>query len=485
MATKKLVSATLLYTALNFLQPILSFILQPFYLQYFTPDKYAIYSLMNNYATLINILCDLGISGTFFTFYYDYSHNHHLLKKFLGNMLSFGIYASIFTNILMYGIGGFIFSIVFKSNEINYQQYGTWATFIGTLSTVYNPFCTFLRQKQNLVQYAIIILISVVLGVLFQVYFISVLKWGVEGSLIGRALGMLVACIYAIVQNIAVIHWRLNWQMLKKPFKFSQYSLPNSIANWGSSFIDRFVFERVKDLTLLGMYSLLSLFAGIIEMAYFALRSAIQPNIYAALSMNEPQKSIEINKLTKFYTAIILFFISSIIVLVCNIDLIIPIKNYTKIKEYIFIYALSYLFSGLSFLGYLQYYYFKNSKIVLRYNLMCLFISLILNLTLIPIFGVWGAVYTFLIARFITFFTLIIFKPDIKNIILQKNIFIPALIACLTIICINELTQNQILSYTVAGIAQFVIVISVLLYNYLNEIKNFITQKCKPITIIN
>lgn len=456
---QKLISSTIVYSLLFFLQPFISLVvLQPFYLNYFPSEEYGILSLMGNYATLVGMTCALSITAAFFTFYYNYHHNYERLRRFLGQMLVLTFYLSLFSTLALFLFGEYLFQWAFKDEAIAFHPYGYWATLQGVAYNFYAPFMAYLRNKKRLRFYASIQLSNIVLSTGLQVGFV-LMDWGIIGVLMGKSIGSWAIALIVLYLNRGYLTWRIDWRYFVRPFHFIKYYLPQTLLDWFYSFGDRFIIERFCTLSLVGIYSLLNILAGAIELAYFALRAAILPFFYEALEKEEKVQRAEIQELYEFYFILTVLAVSGIVLLVGNIHWIVTKPDYLVIKSYIFIYAIGYLFSAISYMVYQQFYYYKNTKITFQLQVASTLLIVLLNLILIPKFQIWGAVIASLVTRIFVFALLCIFYPSYLFALKSSKIYLPFLLIVSVLLLSFIGGQQNIWSYTQASIFQFLIMI--------------------------
>ena len=108
---RRLLSATVIYTILSFLQGFVSLLLQPVYTTYLSSSHYAVFSMMNNLSNLVAIFAALSIGNTFFTFYYDYQTDRAKLETFLGQLLSFSILVSAVVAVFLFLVGNLVLTL--------------------------------------------------------------------------------------------------------------------------------------------------------------------------------------------------------------------------------------------------------------------------------------------------------------------------------------------------------------------------------------
>ncbi len=403
---KKLLSASVVYTVLAFLQPLMSLLLQPLYLNWFSNDDYALFSLMNGYSSFITLISALGIGGGVFTFYYDYSHNKEELNRYIGQVLSFCFWSGGIFALLIFPFGNYLFSFLFSNEQsILFYPYGAIATFGGMAAAFVTPFVIFLRNENKLLLYTLLILLTALGSTVGQLVFVILFHGGLMGALWGKALGSVLGFGLVIWLNRKQLNWHLDWKYLRNTLHFMRFSTPASMIGWMYVYLDRFLVERFLSLLLVSMYSLLHVFTSTIEMASLAVRNAIIPFVFARLKQSEADGIPADNLVVyRFYYLFTILFASVVVAVVCNIHWLTSNTNYYGISYYVFLYASGYIIGSLIDIGNLNIYYEKKSLKLLLYGILSVGLSVAFNYFLIPIFQLWGVVMSSFLARFITFF---------------------------------------------------------------------------------
>lgn len=483
---QKLLSSTLLYSFLAFLQPALSFLLQPIYLQYFdSSSEYGLFVLMNNYANLVTLISALGVSATFFTFYYDYHQEEKKLKQFLGQILSFTLYGTVFFTLFSLLIGNYIFYL-FNDEQVQFFPHGFLATISGTAFTLVSPFIMFLRNKKNLRLYALLMLGQVVIYVAAQLYLIIGVQMGVTGALLGKAISVTSVAIGVLWLNRHDLTWRIEWHYFKKPFEFMRFYLPNSLLEWGYACGDRFILEQFFSLALVGIYGLLNTLVGAVELLYFAVRAAILPFLYEAYDKPIAEQKAIMQQLYRFYIALVLMGIAVVLFIVAHIEWLTAKIAYLVIKDFAYIYAIGYLLSSISFITFLQFYYHKDSKTVFYFTLVSTSVLVALNIILLPILEIWGVVIAFISSRGVVLLGLIVGFSSLLQPFRHPKVFAPIIGCLLILLGSHYFTQQAYISHQVMGLLQFIgITLLVLGWNidiwtvYLKKVRYFRTNSEK------
>ncbi|MEN0004764.1 MAG: hypothetical protein AAF798_11490 [Bacteroidota bacterium] len=388
-------SATLVFTLLNFLQPAVNVFLLPLYLQVLPAEEYAIYTFMNNLSSLIIIIGALRVSAAVITYYFDFSYNRQQLDAFMSTVTSFSLLAalSFFGASLL--LGPFLFDWLFKDESLQFFPYGILAIGSGLLYVVFSPYLLFVKNEKRVGHFALLQVLLVALTVGLQVWLILGLRQGAFGALLAKLIAhsVLAVVILALVRKWLVLRWPspAHWLYLRKALYFSIPLLPFLIINWLNVFGDRFFVERYFDLTTLGTYGVLMTIAGMIPMALDAVINGIRPFLFDYFSKGIPQHQSAIDQLFQLYFAVMALAISGIILVGTNIGLITNNPDYLAIIPYLPVAALLYASRAYIFLFNQQLMYSKQTALISTLSIVLLILLALAFFTLIPRFGIWGA----------------------------------------------------------------------------------------------
>jgi O-antigen/teichoic acid export membrane protein len=145
------------------------------------------------------------------------------------------------------------------------------------------------------------------------------------------------------------------------------------------------------------------------------------------------------------------------------------------------VYALSYLFSGLNVLGYLDFYYIKNSRKIMLYNVAG--IISIFGCTLVGIyyFDLWGVVVGLLMARIINFLLLYSTYYKFRQRINHHNILLLLGLSISLIIGADYIANSELLNYPVVGWLQFSLISLMIVYTNRKMFKQLVLPKLRAL----
>jgi O-antigen/teichoic acid export membrane protein len=431
---------TLIFTVGEVLPKLLSFLLLPIYLSYFSPSDYGIIGYTNAITSFLPTLITLSLASFLLRAYFETNIDLDR-KKLIGNVFVFiGI-----TNILFY-----LSSILFFPSLIKYFK----------ISIIWDPYLKFsfltffldifliiplviYRLKRDAKSFVIISVSKVVLQYAVILFLIVNLGLGLKGFYYGSAIALIpyfFLSFYIIYKNAI---FNFNFSQIKKGIKYSLPLIPSSIAYVLLTYFDRIILEKYISLSELGFYNLAYTLAFSLSLFISAVYKAIEPEI---LSKYSSSLSFEIFiKKFKNIFLFLLYFIA-IILAVFTHDLFIyfvPIV-YLKSSLYIPIIFISVLMTGHSIIYACLLTAEKQTKIIGFSIIISVIINIIINIILVPNYGVFGSAY----ASAISFMIInILYCYNLRYKKLKYINDIQAILLYILIIVLNNFLQSVIMNY--------------------------------------
>lgn len=249
----KTISHTGIYAIGNVLRYMVSFIMLPIYTRCLTPADYGIIELLSMIIDLSGILLGLRMGEAIFRFYTQYDSQDEKNEVISTSLILLGILNLAGVSILMLG-SGLVSSLVFGSGEYAYFV----SLFAFTL--LFNSFIEipllFVRAQQKPWLYVTFSLLKLMVQLTLNIYFVVILRMGVEGVIYSTLLSG--AVIAAVMLGYTFVHIKIRFAR-EKAGKLVTFSLPLVIASLISfyfTFGDRFVLRMFAGLEGVGIYAL-------------------------------------------------------------------------------------------------------------------------------------------------------------------------------------------------------------------------------------
>jgi len=397
-----------IYSLGNLATKIVGLILIPIYTNetYLTTTDYGVFGIMEVLSQILVAVMGFSIYSGFNRWYWDKNHAH--LQKplyftstiavlvvsmvlFIAGLLSAGQISQILFQTTDYKL---LISIVFLASFIQ-------ANFILPLSLMK------LQSKSKL--FSLINIIKLTITLLSTIYFVVILKKGIVGIYLGQIIGgsiTFVLTLKYIFKNIQV-HFVKN--VAREMFNYSFPLMFTSIMASLLSAFDRFSLNYLSTLENVGIYSLGFKLANTIKV--FITSSVVMAlNPIRLKKINDPNNG-------RFYSKILTYFSFGLMIVVLAFSLfsyeIIEVfsssDKYLPASSIVPFIALGLFFGMMKDNVNIGLIIKKKTKIIGSITLFTVVINLILNILMIPVWGIIGAASSTLLSQIIFFIVIYYF----------------------------------------------------------------------------
>ena len=466
---KKVIKNSSIYAIVSILQKAIGFFLLPLYTLYLSPSDYGITAVISAIVSFLSVFYILSLDGVISRFYFDYNGENEKLKEFLGTIILFiAINSVILSSILIV-----FHEVLIKpfTHGIDFYPYVFLGIISITLNPLYSIFQRILQTEQNGKKYGLNNFSYFLVNVILNIFMVVILKLQAMGVLLASALTDMLFFIYAIANCATKVKFTINREVLKKSLLYSIPLVPHSLAGWTMNMIDRLFLNAMKTAEFVGIYNIGFQFGNIINVLTTAINQAYIPWFFGNMKKGlEGKKSI-----IKFaeYAVVIYGFIAMCISLFAKEVLkIIVSKDFQDAWSVVPFIAFAFVFNGI-------YYFFVNplfyNKRGTKYIAIGTFFSaisnVILNIFLIPRYGMVGSAGASVISNFLASILIlyISFKIEKVNFKYLKMYLITFIYLVLSMI---NFLQGQINIYIFLAIKVLVVIITCLVaaYKYKNEV---------------
>lgn len=389
---KSLSKDTLIYGTSTILGRFLNFLFVPIYTNLFMPGEFGVVANVYAYIAILNVFFTVGLESGYFKFASTLevgSEKENFSHPFNGIFINSFVLSSIL----------FIFSKEFSSVfqvSLKYEsviKYTALILFFDAVAIV--PFA-YLRLKHQPKRFAAIRLTNIVLTVAFNIFFIVVLRKGIEYVFITNVIAS--AVTFALLSPIVIKNLKIsfNKKLLSELLRFSLPYIPAGISSNIIQVINRPIMTALTNDETVGVFQanyrlgiFMMLFVSMFEFAWrpFFLQNAKEPDA----------KKIYSKVMTAFISvcAIIFIFLTFFIDDIVAIPL--PHKGHLVGKAYwggltiVPLILLAYVFYGMYINLMAGIYIEKKTKYLPYITGGAAVINIAANFALIPPFGMTGA----------------------------------------------------------------------------------------------
>ena len=459
---KELIKNTFIILLGKFCTQFLSYFLLPLYTSVLNSSQYGIVDLITTYITLAVPIISLQMEMGIFRELIDSRNNNYKINEIITSGMK-SVFVQLCVSLIIY----FVLNIFI---DIPYSYFILFTICTTLLS---NLFLQISRGLGNNIAYSIGSVIAGVSTILFNILFLVILNFKIEGMILSTGLGNLLATIFLFFKlklynkiNIKTYSKNINIKLLK----YSLPLVPNGLIWWVINVSDRTLISWFLGTSSNGIYAVSNKLSNILIQVYNVFNLSWTES--ASFHINDEDKD---SFFSRVFNEIINIFYSVCIIFVLFMPFIFKIlinQNYIEAYMYIPLLLLGTLFNiVVSFIGCI-YVAKKLTKQVARTSLYAGIINILINVLLIKQIGIYAAAISTVLAffimsvyRFIDVQKYVKLKLDIKNILFLTFLFI---LVC-TIYYINNLILNCIGCFTISII--LIIYNKEYIYNLIKKVK--------------
>ena len=394
IAYKKLGINISLFAISAFGSKILQFLLVPLYTNCLSTAEYGTVDLLSTVVQLLVPVFTLDIADAVLRFSLDDFENKSSVFAIALQIIMYG--AAVLLAILV-GVKLF-FGIKYP------VSYYYFIFFNFLFSAIYSSISYYLRGLEKVKAVVVAGVMSTLVNVIFNILFLLILGWGMNGYLSANIIGIIVPTIYLMIvayhEKCVVLFNNKNEQVIK--IQMLKYSLPlivNGISWWINNSLDRFVvtaFLGVESNGLLAVAykipSILAMFTTIFSQAW--TMSAVQ-------EFDSEDKNHFLSRTYSLYNCGMTIVCSCILLLNIPFAYILYAKDFFVAWQYTGFLIVAYLFGALVTCVSGIFSAVKDSKTIAISTMIGACTNFLLNITLIGYIGIQGATFATLISNII------------------------------------------------------------------------------------
>lgn len=388
---KYLAKNTLIFTIGNFGSKFIAFFLVPLYTNVLRTEEYGVADLITTLCAVIAPALILNISEAIVRFSLDKDADRAVITKIGIRVFEISIILGIvlipvynlFSSVRDYSIYIFVYNIAIGASTI---------------------FLYDLRGKELLLQYSIGSVILTLTSALFNILFLVVLDWGIQGYISAFILANFLTAVYAAVVGRSFKDYsktKINIEKMKEMVSFSAFLIPNTFMWWIMNSSDRVMVTAMVGNAANGIYAisyklptLISTLTGIFNQAWG----------YSAIRENGAKDESEYNNevFRSLISIAMLMGVGLITVMKPFLDIYVE-KSYYVAWKYTPFLVIGCVYLTLGTFMSSTYNVHKDSKGFLLSGTIGAVVNIGLNFLLIPKFQVYGAAIATCISYIVVF----------------------------------------------------------------------------------
>ena len=395
---KNTVKQSAIYGLSRISTKLVAFILLPLLTLNFTVAEYGIYVLTESFWQILWAVFLFGLESGIVRWYLDIT-DEIKRKRFLFSVLTFVFVLNLILILIIYAFSSQLSLLIYS--EISYTKLVVYSSLIASVEAFSFIIFLLLRIEEKAKAYSTLAILSTLISLLLQVYFLQYSNIKLEGIFISKIIAPALIILVLLPYFLKRIRLGLEKNLLRDLLK---YSFPIMIASLVITLlnqIDRYILGFFTNLNNVGIYGLAYNISGLINFLIISPFSLA----FTVISW----KKLNDENAKRFYTKTVTYLFLSVIYISLIISLFTPhlIKIFTLKTDYWI--ASNYIpwiilampFYGIHFIGVFSFYVTKKTKYVLYSYVAALFINIILNILFIPKFAIYGASFVNLFSFFI------------------------------------------------------------------------------------
>lgn len=433
---RRLGKNTILIFLGNIGSKLISLLMLPLYTRWLTVEEYGTTDIINVYVAFLTSLVTCCISEAIFIFPKNQSgikQSYYFSSAVAFMAISFGVTLGLFLIaqhiFLYYGLLSSFCDNIWLVFILIFTAFG---------QEVVQQFCRSINKIRiysltGLVQTILITILSFILIPTFHVY----------GFVFAIALANFLAMLFALIfsRSYKFFHFRnINKEYSIEMLHYCLPLIPNSIMWWIVGALNRPILDANLGLHAIGIFAVANKFPSMLAVVYNIFIQSWQISVLEEFGSKEYSNFY--NKI--FKNVFLVLLLVSIFISICS-KLLVSVfaaESFIDAWKYIPILTFAVLFTNISgFVG-SNFIAIKKSKYFLYTSVIGTIVSLLLNILLIPSWGIMGAAVTVLLSHASIAFMRIYFSwryVKIENI--KKYLFLLLLnfVVIISIIYIDDL----------------------------------------------
>jgi O-antigen/teichoic acid export membrane protein/glycosyltransferase involved in cell wall biosynthesis len=429
----KLATQSAIYGLGGLVSRILAVLLLPLYTSYLSTTDYGKIETLVAATAVLVIVLRLGISSAFFRFYFDAKDDDGRTR----------VVRTSFWFTMVSATTGLILGVVFAAQISHVLHLGdepglVYAAAVGLWAGMnYEQLTALFRAEERSVGYVAASLTNVLITVGATVLLVVVYKKGPLGVLVGNFIGTL--CVYFVL--LGYRRYQLGLVFDRKLFramnKFGMPLVPAALALWAINFIDRLLIAAFKDQGEVGVYSVAVRISSAIVFLMIAFRTAWPAFAY---SISDDREARRTYSYVLTYVVYVACWISLAFALLAPwiVHLLARNPSFYRASEAVGLLS----FGGAAYMAYTVMAIGSGRARKTQWNwviaALAAVVNVVLNVILIPPYGMIGAAIATAAAYLALFVGMVIYSQEVYYVSYQWRRVITAACAAVALTALGQ-----------------------------------------------
>ena len=374
-----LLKNTAIFAVGNFASKFISFFLIPLYTNCMVASEYGTADLLYTICNFLIPLFTLNIVEAILMFSLDKNANEKKIARIACTMIVPLVVAGALSIPILMSIDG-------------YRNYAIYFYLYMVSNAVSQIFLIVLKGQEKLKQFTIGNILHSVLIAIFSLVFLLWFKMGVSGYFLAYIVSNIIVAVYALLMSRAIPNARealFDKILFKKMVKYSAVLIPTTFMWWIMNFLDRVMITSMVNAAESGIYAVSYKIPTILSSVSSVF---MQAWLFSAVKNNNSEDNARYsNKIFNMLLGILVGTSIILVVFVKEFFKVYVAPEYYEAWTYVPYLMVGHIFLTLSTFISTSYNVNKDSKGFLCSASVGAIVNLILNASLIPIWGASGA----------------------------------------------------------------------------------------------
>ena len=380
----------------SILAKIVAFILLPLYTQHLSLADYGVMELLDIILTLIGFVLSINLATAIQRFYFE-SDDENKRKSVVGTIFTVLSFSAIFGWFILYFASDFLSYWLLGSYE--YQEHFTIAISYAIAGLFIDVALKYLIVLQRSYFFLAFSMINLAVNVIFTIYFVVFLQYGVLGVLYANLINKLMIGLPLVFWVWRRVGWHWNWSLLKEMLSYSAPLVPSFFLHVLIYNSDRYFINYFMTLSATGLYGIsqkLGTALHILITSPFLI--SFMPRRFEIVKRDTAKK--EFQNIYHYYMLLIISATLGLNLFTYLVVLLLA-PEFQEVADYIPLISLTMIVLGMKYHLDFGIFYSKKTQYVIVINLIVVIVRFLLNFLLIPLWGLWGAAIASLVSTIV------------------------------------------------------------------------------------
>lgn len=406
------------YFLLSIISVLITLVSLPIFTKFITPYGFGIIALATLIGGIFANLLSLGLPAATYRSFYENGSSKTFYTVNFTNLIFILVVYFLFFLIIFFAFD--ILSVLINKDDFNIEVILITYT-SSCLIVLYNLFTKLLVHKNESKKFALTDLfykISLTATSILLVFYLQN-YWAL---IYGTFLSTLIFVIYLLYANRKNFNINFSFRYLKESIVFSFPNTVNDVQQIFKNAFDKLYLYKLSGASNIGFLDVANKFGNLAKLFYNSVNFSYMPFFMNLAKKNNNKSFQKISE--RYFQIVILFNFVAILISFFSEEIvyILTDKSFHSIRFYIPLIILNIYVGEIFSLAFKSVIFFKRK---MQYNIPVTFVSLFsnicFNLILIPIYEIWGVLFSLLISNTLTSILMFILSNKLK--IIKFNLF--------------------------------------------------------------